>query len=54
MFKRFSLIIICFVFAVIFTYSRQPYVEFVPVMALPVSNKVIVVDAGHGTPDERC
>ena len=22
-------------------------------VALPVTNKVIVVDAGHGTPDER-
>ena len=26
----------------------------VETVALPVSNKVIVVDAGHGVPDERC
>lgn len=23
-------------------------------VATPVSNKVVIVDAGHGTPDERC
>lgn len=23
-------------------------------VGLPVSNKVIVIDAGHGKPDERC
>lgn len=23
-------------------------------MALPISNKVVVLDAGHGLPDERC
>lgn len=27
--------------------------ESVPTVALPVSNKVIIVDAGHGVPDER-
>lgn len=26
--------------------------ETVPTVALPVSNKVIIVDAGHGKPDE--
>lgn len=26
----------------------------VQTVALPVSNKVIVLDAGHGKPDERC
>ena len=26
----------------------------VDTVALPVSNKVIVIDAGHGVPDERC
>ena len=23
-------------------------------VAIPVSNKVVVLDAGHGLPDERC
>lgn len=23
-------------------------------VALPISNKVVVIDAGHGVPDERC
>lgn len=26
----------------------------VETVALPVSNKIIVIDAGHGIPDERC
>lgn len=26
----------------------------VETVAVPVTNKVIVIDAGHGVPDERC
>lgn len=26
----------------------------VQTVTLPVTNKVIVIDAGHGVPDERC
>lgn len=28
--------------------------DAVQVTALPVSGKVVILDAGHGTPDERC
>ena len=28
--------------------------EAVQVTTLPVSGKVVILDAGHGTPDERC
>lgn len=28
--------------------------DIIDTVALPVSNKVIVLDAGHGLPDERC
>lgn len=28
--------------------------KIVETVALPISNKVIVIDAGHGKPDERC
>jgi len=28
--------------------------KVVATVNLPVSNKVIVLDAGHGVPDERC
>ena len=51
--KQFSLISV-FVLLSVFFYSartRHP-VEIIPVMAVPVSNKVIILDAGHGTPDE--
>ena len=27
--------------------------EAVQVTSLPISNKVVILDAGHGTPDER-
>ena len=47
-------IITCCVFLSVFFYSarRLKPVEIVPVMSLPVTNKVIILDAGHGTPDE--
>lgn len=54
MFKRISIIMCSCFLAVFFAYNGKHSVEFVPVMAVPVSNKVIVIDAGHGTPDERC
>ena len=53
MLKRFSLIILCFIFSIFFAYTKQPNVEFIPVMTIPVTNKTIVIDAGHGSPDER-
>lgn len=53
MFKKLFLLCSCCVFGIIFAYTQTPNVEFIPVMAVPVSNKVIVVDGGHGTPDER-
>lgn len=47
-------IITCCVFLSVFFYSarRLKPVEIIPVMSLPVTNKVIILDAGHGTPDE--
>jgi N-acetylmuramoyl-L-alanine amidase len=29
-------------------------VRTIETVALPVNNKIIVIDAGHGVPDERC
>ncbi len=34
-------------------YSISAYEETQQTVALPVSNKVIILDAGHGLPDER-
>ena len=28
--------------------------EAIQVTSLPVSGKTVILDAGHGTPDERC
>lgn len=53
MIKRLSVIFICFMVSLIFAnYNNFSDVELVETMTLPVSNKVIVLDAGHGTPDE--
>ena len=51
--KQFSLISLCVILAVFFYSSRTRHpVEIIPVMAVPVTNKVVILDAGHGTPDE--
>ena len=33
---------------------KNESVEAVQTVALPVNNKVIILEAGHGVPDERC
>ena len=55
--KRISIIVICLVLG-IFAYSYQGTKidfeqEVQETTSTPVSGKVIVVDAGHGVPDER-
>lgn len=55
--KRVSLILICLLLG-IFAYSYQRTKidldeEIQETTSTPVSGKVIVVDAGHGVPDER-
>ena len=52
--RKRILLVIFFVFISIFTYmlgTNRVY-NAVQVVSLPVSNKVVVLDAGHGTPDE--
>ena len=56
--KRISLILICFLLG-IFVYSYEGTKvnldkEIYQTSSTPVSGKVIVIDAGHGVPDERC
>lgn len=56
--KRISFILVCLLLGV-FTYSYEKTKinfdqEVQQVTSTPVSGKVIVVDAGHGVPDERC
>ena len=51
--KQISLISVFVLLAVFFLLIKnKASVEIIPVMAVPVSNKVIILDAGHGTPDE--
>lgn len=55
--KRISLILMCLLLG-IFAYSYESTKinldeEIKQTTATPISGKVIVVDAGHGVPDER-
>ena len=54
--KRLIFILSCFVFSIfafyLFQNDSNKYEEAIDTVSLPVSNKVIVLDAGHGTPDE--
>lgn len=52
MIKRLSLITTCLVLSLLFSNLQYKNVELIPTMTVPVTNKVIVLDAGHGTPDE--
>lgn len=38
----------------VFMFQVTDKKETIETVGLPVSNKVIVIDAGHGKPDERC
>ncbi len=56
--KRISIVTFCLLLG-IFAYSYQVTKinlngEMKETTSIPVSGKVIVVDAGHGVPDERC
>ncbi len=52
--KRIAIISSALVLTVIFyTITHSKDISLIPVMTLPVSNRVIVLDAGHGIPDER-
>ena len=53
--KRIILIIFILGISVfIFKMTNNTYKDNIETVALPVSNKVVVIDAGHGYPDERC
>lgn len=55
--KRLSLILLIVLLG-IFTFSYQDAKEnlekSVTVTTTPVSGKVVILDAGHGSPDEGC
>ena len=55
--KKQILFMFCCIFFSIFIYvagdNLKRDINTTQVVALPVSNKVIVVDAGHGVPDEE-
>lgn len=54
--KKNLIITLCTIFVMLFAFSFKiaEKEEIVETVALPVSKKTIVIDAGHGVPDERC
>lgn len=48
--KLFSVLTICL--TILFMQQIAVDTNSVPTVTLPVTNKVIVIDAGHGIPDE--
>ncbi len=51
--RLFLVILILGISVCIFNITNKIYKKDIEVVALPVSNKVVVIDAGHGFPDER-
>ena len=51
--KRILTITICLVLSFFFAGMKENN-KTVETVALPVEDKVIIIDAGHGFPDERC
>lgn len=51
--KRILTITICLALCFCFTGIKKDN-EVIETVALPVEDKVIIIDAGHGFPDERC
>ena len=52
MIKRILIISMFILTIVITAYVKTPKYKIIPTMSVPVTNKTIVLDAGHGTPDE--
>lgn len=52
MIKKILIISMFFITIIITAYVNTPKYEIIPTMSVPVLNKTIVLDAGHGTPDE--
>lgn len=51
--KRILIIFICLILSILFVEIKKEN-KTVETVALPVENKVIILDSGHGYPDERC
>lgn len=51
--KRILIIFVCLIVSISFAQMRGKE-QTVETVALPTENKVIILDAGHGHPDNRC
>lgn len=52
--KRITIVVVSvFISIFVFVLATEKK-EMLPTVTLPVSGKTIILDAGHGKPDERC
>ena len=51
--KRILTITVCFLLSLCFAGKFNRDNKTIETVALPVEDKVIIIDAGHGFPDER-
>ena len=51
--KRILAVAVCLVLSLCFAGILNKGDETIETVALPVEDKVIIIDAGHGYPDER-
>lgn len=49
--KKYNIFAVCFLITAAYIVYSFAYEEIAPTVVLPVTNKVIVLDAGHGGPD---
>ena len=50
--KRITFIFFMLFLSIISAFVNNKKVNIVPTSSLPITNKVIILDAGHGKPDE--
>jgi hypothetical protein len=51
--KILKILLLIFIILFIFTYIKINKEKTIQTVSLPVTGKVVVLDAGHGVPDER-
>ena len=50
--KRITLVILCIIISISTFLINNKKNESIETVGLPCSNKVVIIDAGHGPPDE--
>lgn len=51
--KKITYILSCIIISVVFFNFTSAPISSIPTSSTPVSNHVVILDAGHGSPDRR-